>query len=491
MNNEPKIIGITGQIGSGATWLIDIANHYLKKKYKKLSLKLSIKEIAEKDTDFIKESDLYEDIYDFINIKRKNCRYYWAEKTVEKIKGDTKSQKQDYIFIHNIRSVDEVKFLQEKYDYNFILLSCEARRDIREKLFTDNNNIFLKINNDKEYIKDTQKCVEISDYHIISDKFVESLIENDFKIDEDKFLKTKKYQDQIKHILRFCDILEDPRFVYPKKAELAMVQAYNASLSSKCLSRQVGAVITDKNDYIIAEGWNDVPKTDIETTKDHLNILCCNERFHDKNTEKFLEFLPKEFKNNKDSMNLISFKGCYSTAKINQLNKKIKAKIIDIIETNIAKIIKNESKEIVRTIAQEILTGLNDFDEIKGLTEFSRAVHAEQNALIQLARTNSPSSSGCKIYVTTFPCHHCLKLIIAAGIREIIFVEPYPKSLWMEMYPETIVLEREMEKNIYEDKKLKNKVVIKPFQGVKAQSFFRLFKTNQPRKNKETGKIES
>lgn len=50
----------------------------------------------------------------------------------------------------------------------------------------------------------------------------------------------------------------------------------------------------------------------------------------------------------------------------------------------------------------------------------SRAIHAEANAIAQCARHGIPTE-GAIIYITLEPCLNCLKLIIAAGIKEIYF----------------------------------------------------------------------
>jgi deoxycytidylate deaminase len=59
--------------------------------------------------------------------------------------------------------------------------------------------------------------------------------------------------------------------------------------------------------------------------------------------------------------------------------------------------------------------------------EFGRSVHAEMAAMIDAARRGVPIDNH-SMYVTTFPCHNCAKHIIAAGIRRVIYLEPYPKS---------------------------------------------------------------
>lgn len=51
-------------------------------------------------------------------------------------------------------------------------------------------------------------------------------------------------------------------------------------------------------------------------------------------------------------------------------------------------------------------------------------MHAEANAITKVARSHN-SSEGATIYVTASPCIECAKLIIQAGIRRVVYGEPY------------------------------------------------------------------
>ena len=57
--------------------------------------------------------------------------------------------------------------------------------------------------------------------------------------------------------------------------------------------------------------------------------------------------------------------------------------------------------------------------------EICAAVHAEQNAVIQCARTGN-STVGATLYTTTYPCYICAKMIVNAGITEIVYMGDYP-----------------------------------------------------------------
>ena len=53
-----------------------------------------------------------------------------------------------------------------------------------------------------------------------------------------------------------------------------------------------------------------------------------------------------------------------------------------------------------------------------------RAIHAEMNALLQCAKLGI-STDGAEIYVTHFPCLHCTKAILQAGIKKIYYLHDY------------------------------------------------------------------
>lgn len=56
------------------------------------------------------------------------------------------------------------------------------------------------------------------------------------------------------------------------------------------------------------------------------------------------------------------------------------------------------------------------------------AAHAEQNCLIQASKTNI-SVDGGNIYITTYPCSTCMKLIINAGIKKVFYSQAYNSPL--------------------------------------------------------------
>ena len=64
--------------------------------------------------------------------------------------------------------------------------------------------------------------------------------------------------------------------------------------------------------------------------------------------------------------------------------------------------------------------------------ELCRGLHAEQNAIIQAAKTGL-SIDGATLYCTTRPCVICTKMLINAGIRRVVIKEDYPDELAEKM----------------------------------------------------------
>jgi dCMP deaminase len=67
--------------------------------------------------------------------------------------------------------------------------------------------------------------------------------------------------------------------------------------------------------------------------------------------------------------------------------------------------------------------------------ELCRAIHAEQNAIIQAA-TFGVTLLGASIYTTHFPCVLCSKMIINSGIKRIVYSQGYPDRMSRDILKE-------------------------------------------------------
>ncbi|MBP5426369.1 MAG: cytidine/deoxycytidylate deaminase family protein [Clostridiales bacterium] len=68
--------------------------------------------------------------------------------------------------------------------------------------------------------------------------------------------------------------------------------------------------------------------------------------------------------------------------------------------------------------------------------ELCRAIHAEQNAIVQAAMSGT-SIWGSTMYISHQPCSLCAKMIINSGIKKIVFKGEYPDELAMQMLKES------------------------------------------------------
>jgi dCMP deaminase len=67
--------------------------------------------------------------------------------------------------------------------------------------------------------------------------------------------------------------------------------------------------------------------------------------------------------------------------------------------------------------------------------ELCRGLHGEQNALIQ-ASLHGIRVKGATLYITNQPCSICAKMIINAGISEVVIADGYPDKLALEYLKE-------------------------------------------------------
>jgi len=247
----------------------------------------------------------------------------------------------------------------------------------------------------------------------------------------DFFVHLDNNRDKLKNSLwRVLDILFGHPYKTPTFDEYAMFLAHAAALRSADLSRQVGAVIA-KDEEILATGANDCPKYG-----GGLYWPCL-----DKKTGEI-----KDEQRGRDYM-----RG--EDANKTQL-QQIVGEIIDSAEK------KGLDTDKLKTIL--------DSSSIKDLTEFGRAVHAEMEALLSCARTHG-NARGATIYTTLFCCHNCAKHIVAAGIKRVVYIEPYLKSKAIELHDDAISMRFFDEKDEY------SAVCFEPFVGVGPRRFFDLF----------------
>ena len=219
-----------------------------------------------------------------------------------------------------------------------------------------------------------------------------------------------------------------------------MYLAYSASLRSSSLSRQVGAVVLSKKDDVISIATNEVPRPG---GGQYWN--CEN---HDLDGREFKIYKKDSNKNQIDRI------------------------ILDVAKKfiNDESLKKAHNDEELIDQAREKLKDSN----LLNLTEYYRETHAETEALLSCAR-NGVQSLDATIYCTTMPCHYCIKHIVSAGIRQVYFIEPYPKSK-IDLYSDSIVLNQHLNGlSLEESNSNECRVLFEQFVGIGPRRYFDLF----------------
>ncbi len=76
--------------------------------------------------------------------------------------------------------------------------------------------------------------------------------------------------------------------------------------------------------------------------------------------------------------------------------------------------------------------------------EICRAIHAEQNAIIQ-AGTHGINIKGATIYCTHSPCILCAKMLANAGIKNFVMCLEYPDNSYKKLFDEANISYETME----------------------------------------------
>jgi len=223
----------------------------------------------------------------------------------------------------------------------------------------------------------------------------------------DVFIKAKRDDDDsdIKNqLLRYLNLLFGENIITPTKDEFGMHLAYTTSLRSADLSRQVGSAIFSDTNELISIGCNEVPSPG------------GGQYWEDDPNDK------RDFVLGQDE---------------NEVMKHEIVKEILFLGSDVGECDEEQQIQILDTFK----------DKLKGsrllnLTEFGRSVHAEMEAILSSSRKGIPLVD-CTLFVTTFPCHNCTKHIIGSGIKRLVFIEPYPKSLAKELHGDAIQLVEE------------------------------------------------
>lgn len=300
-------------------------------------------------------------------------------KSKEKEPGTSSDQYKCRICIDALRNPMEIEYFRDKYRA-FYALAVNTEDDYRKKRLGLSKEEIESIDrieypDEKDYYfyhQNIQACLQIADIYLYNP---DSPNQSYFTLSE--------------QLLKYIALILQPGLVTPTHIERCMQLAFNAKYNSGCLSRKVGAIVTGEDFSIRSVGWNDVPKGQVPCNLRCVEDYCKNQ---DENTFSQYELTDPIY-----NLALFNIKS--------ELRKE-----------------KRKTGKLYSYCFKDIYNG------IKGSKNqvYTRALHAEENAFLQIAKYGGAGIEGGKLFSTASPCELCSKKAYQLGIKEIYYIDPYP-----------------------------------------------------------------
>ena len=337
-----------------------------------------------------------------------------------------------YIVLDALRNPFEVLYFKERFA-SFYLIAITTENNDRERRLAHIGYSPAQIAeyDKKEY---PEKSKPLSGYEAFTSQNIQSCLEK-----ADVYIRNNgtsavqqepNLNDFTSQLLRYFSLMIHPGLVTPTRMERCMQIAFSARANSGCISRQVGAAITDKNDSVKAIGWNDVPSGQIPCLLRRASDLTAKA---DEAAFSDYEYKNKDFRKRIEG----SYKRFY---------------LVDMGGRSSSFCFKSEYNGL-----------LNEDNQVH-----TRSLHAEENAFLQLAKYGGDGIEGGNLYTTASPCELCAKKAFQLGIKNIFYIDPYPG----------ISLE-----HILKSGPKSSRPVVELFQGAVGQAYHRLYDPVLPYKD--------
>lgn len=297
------------------------------------------------------------------------------------------------VVIDALRNPFEIEYYRQRFA-SFLLLAVTTQdEDRRSRLVGLNLNVteISKLDG-KEYPAENKPLAGVSQF--VSQNIQACLEKADIFIHNPGSASqgnVADFREIARQLVTFVSLMQHPGLITPTKIERCMQIAYSAKVNSGCISRQVGATITDESFSVKAVGWNDVPAGQISCLfRKASDLLSSN----DKEAFSDYELKDKRFRDHLEGrykrFNVIAAEGRPS-----------------------AYCFKSEYNAL-------------EFPRMKGNQVHTRSLHAEENAFLQLSKYGGAAIEGGILFSTASPCELCSKKAYQLGIRRIFYIDPYP-----------------------------------------------------------------
>lgn len=303
-------------------------------------------------------------------------------------KHNKRNNRNSYFVIDAFRNPFEAQFFQERYSAFYLMAVRCPEEDRTDRLINLYNFQKIKINSidDRENPrKSTLKNIDT----FLSQDIATCIQLADIHIDNSGLHKNTNFNDLKEQLARYVSLIQHPALINPSRDEKMMQVAFTAKLNSGCLSRKVGAVVTNAAGVPKAIGWNSSPEGQTSCLLRNAHIMTSNTDVN-----------------------------AYS--------------LYEQTDTSIISIAKQYTEAFDEHVSE---SGINcsfcfkDFQNKKdgsGNQVHNRALHAEENAFLQIAKFGGEGVVGGKLYTTAAPCDLCSRKSFQLGIKEIFYIDPYP-----------------------------------------------------------------
>jgi deoxycytidylate deaminase/dephospho-CoA kinase len=307
------------------------------------------------------------------------------------------------IVIDSLRNPLEIMFFRQRFSA-FYTIAINRTEEIRKKVIDSRykkdkkNDIDRLISEEyngakaKDFYKqNVSQCIQNADIHLAFKDYEEiDLLNKEVNLKNENVSPYFSWQMQL---LKFLSLIDQPGIVTPSPEERCMQLAFTAKYNSGCISRQVGAAITDENYAIKAIGWNNTPEGQVPCSLRNADDLISGKDDYDAFTtyEKSNPEFQKAFKEN------------YANQRITDNRKDLKGRNICFCFKGL----------------------INSYSEGKNQVH-TRSLHAEESAFLQITKYGGQGILNGKLFTTASPCELCSKKAYQLGIKVIYYIDPYP-----------------------------------------------------------------
>lgn len=357
------------------------------------------------------------------NLRRSGNPYNFSDASADKIftivefinhliKGYRKTpegKERTQIVIDDLRNPIEVMYFKQRYSAFYIVSinrdSEKIKKVLKEKYngtpdsYHKGKNLweeeYNKAKSHEFYKANISACIQQADIHI---SFLTT--EETFELNlpkknttESSIDNTTPYFSWKMQLLKYVSLITHPGLVTPSPEERCMQMAYTAKHNSGCISRHVGAAITDENYSVKAIGWNNTASGQVPC------VL--------RNAEDLLG----------TKNDISSFTG-FERDPVNGIWKALDENFRNQIEENRKNLKGRNVCFCFKDLKNSCSDGKNQVH--------TRSLHAEESAFLQIAKYGGVGIENGKLFTTASPCELCAKKAYQLGIKVIYYIDPYP-----------------------------------------------------------------